>query len=144
MPMYSYQCNCGVRFDSSAPAAKHKDPKLCPDCGKPAARMMPTDVSGTFNQAVSGPVPQNTGISALDAHIDRVIGQSAKQGWEEMDKIRAEKRRTLRQNPGAKTEDLSRNLDGSYRVKPKDEKAFHERAVKINDLANKTLRPKPA
>ena len=137
--MYSYQCPCGVLFDASAPASRYKDPKPCPDCGKPAARQMPKDVGGVFEVKSNGPAPQNTGISSFDAKVDRVIGQHAKQGWEAEDKRRAAKRKVLTTS-GAKTEDLSMNPDGSYRVRKPDEKAVHERAVAINNLATKTLR----
>ncbi len=143
MPRYEYQCGCGVLFEGNASLTKHKDPKPCPDCGKAAPRKMPTDVSGSFNQTAKGPGPQNTGVASFDAHIDRVIGQHAKQGWEAEDKRREEKRRVLRQSPGAKSEDLSMNPDGTYRVRPKQEKELHERAVTINDMAQRALRPPP-
>lgn len=141
MPVFEFQCDCGVKFEASAPMSKAKDPKPCPDCSKLAARVMPEDLNGVFNQTVNGPGPQNTGLSSLDAHIDRVIGDSARQGWETVDKRIAAKRKVLRET-GAKSETLSRNPDGSYRVRKPEEQAVHERAVSINQLALEHLKTK--
>lgn len=132
MPKFSYLCTtCGLRFEASAPAAKHKDPAKCLSCGGSAGREMPTDVSGVFQQTVTGPTPQNTGIHSLDTHIDRVIGQHAKQGWQAEDLRRKDKRAVLAAT-GATSADLSLNPDGTYRVRTAEEKAVHERALAIH------------
>ena len=96
---------------------------------------MPEGVNGFFNKDVTGPVPQNTGIAGLDAHVDRVIGAHAKQGWEAHDKRAAEKRKTLGgvENPGAK--ELAKNPDGTYRVMSAEEQAAHGRVLTIHNMA---------
>jgi putative FmdB family regulatory protein len=141
MPRYAYQCrSCGVEFETSSNMAARKEPKPCPACSTSAPRKVPDDVSGTFNQAAQGPGPQNTGVSSFDLHVDRVVGQHAKQGWIVEEQRRAEKRRVLQNNPSAKSEDLSMNPDGTYRVRAQEEKAVHERAVAINTMAGKALK----
>lgn len=139
IPSYSYQCSCGLQFDAFAPASKHSEPKRCPACNNMAPRMMPSDMNGIFSQTVNGPGPQNTGIHSLDLHIDRVIGQHAKQGWEQEELRRREKRRVLAQNPNARSADLSLNPDGSYRVRKPEEKAVHERGIQIHLKAQEAL-----
>lgn len=143
MPRYEFQCDCGLRFEAVKPASQHSQPTKCIACGEMASRAMPDAVSGVFNQTVTGPGPQNTGVHSLDVHIDRVIGQHAKQGWEAEDARQQEKRRVLRQNPGAKTEDLSLQPDGSYRVRKPEEKQLHYRAWAINHLAQQALKKPP-
>lgn len=135
MPLYVYQCSCGLQFEGAAHMKENKKPKACPSCGALAPRMMPTDISGTYNQDVSSPVPQNTGLSQLDAHIDRVIGQSAQKGWEVADLRAQEKREILAKEPEITGRDLSRNPDGSYRVMAPSEKEVHDRALAIHTLA---------
>jgi putative FmdB family regulatory protein len=142
MPTYIYQCKCGVRFEAVASMKDHQKPKECPSCKAQAPRVIPDEVAGVFNKDVTGPVPQNTGLASLDAHIDRVIGVSAKRGWDEHEKRLRLKKRVLDGNPGASPEALSRNPDGSYRPLSPDERGVHERANAINSLAMKTLRPR--
>lgn len=142
MPTYVFQCQCGLRFEASKGASKHSEPAKCASCGKMASRAMPSELNGVFNQTVDGPKPQNTGIHSLDAHIDRVIGQHAKQGWEAEDARRREKRRVLNHTPGAKTADLSLQPDGSYRVRKPEEKAVHDRAVTIHLKAQEAMKGK--
>ena len=139
MPLYDYQCGCGLRFEASASMAKALEPSPCPECKTPAPRIVPEDVSGSFNQPVTGPGPQNTGLASLDANIDRVIGQSAQKGWAVADKRVKDKRRVLAETPGATGADLSRNPDGTYRVLAPEEKGVHDRANAINRTAMQKL-----
>jgi hypothetical protein len=129
-----------MRFENSNTIANHKEPKPCPSCGKMAPRHLPDGVNSAFNQTVTGPVPQNTGISQLDAHIDRVIGESAKQGWEVQNQRLVDKREVIKNNPGVTGYDLSKNPDGSYKVLKPEERGVHERANAINSLAIKSIR----
>jgi len=132
MPMYDFLCHsCGLRFEASVPLAKRDDPRKC-ECGEVAERLPPTTVSGHFKKDVTGPVPQNTGIVGLDAHIDRVIGQSAAQGREAIHERHRDKQQVLDNNPGATGHDLSKNLDGSYRVMKPEERAAHDRSQAIH------------
>lgn len=135
MPLYEYQCGCGIRFEGSASMANHAKPKKCPDCGKMADRMMPTDVNGVFNQEVSGPIPQNTGVDSLDAHIDRVIGQSAEQGRKAHVARVDTKKELLRDNPGATGKDITKTPDGEFRVMSAEERRARDTALSINNQA---------
>jgi len=140
MPLYRFQCECGLRFEGVAPMKDHQKPKKCPDCGSDAPRVVPEDVAGVFNQEVTGPVPQNTGLSQYDAHVDRVIGKSADQGRKVIARRQKEKEQVLDGIPGVTPDDLSRNPDGTYRVMTPEERGVHERANTINSLAMKTLK----
>ena len=135
MPIYKYLCECGLRFEAFNSASKHSDPRKCPDCEEMAPRLMPEGVTGMFKKEVTGPVPQNTGISGLDAHIDRTIGASAEQGWDEHGKRVADKKKVLEDNPGASGHDLSRTPDGDWRVMKPEERASAETARRIDSLA---------
>ena len=88
-----------------------------------------------FVQEVTGPVPQNTGLSQLDANIDRAIGTSARQGWEVHAQRRKDKTAVLQAHPGKQNTDLSLMPDGSYRVLTSEEKAVTDRAHAINSQA---------
>ena len=135
MPLYSYQCSCGIRFEGSASMAKHADPKECPECGKMSERLMPTDVNGVFNQEVSGPVPQNTGVDSFDAHIDRVIGQSAEQGRKAHVARVDTKKELLRDNPGATGKDITKTSDGGFHLMSLEERNARDAALSINNQA---------
>lgn len=115
----------------------YANPQSCPECKTLAPRHMPEGVNGVFNLTTSGVGPQNTGVTELDANLDRVVGEDAKKGWsaiEDRDKIKNE---TLRANPGTTSLDLSKNPDGSYRVMAPAEKKAHARAFTINAMANR-------
>lgn len=121
MPLYTYQCSCGLRFEASASMSEHSKPKPCPICGQKASRKMPENINGVFLHTVTGPEPQNTGISDLDAHIDRVIGRSAVQGWAAHTARVDAKRELLAVHPDATGYDISQNPDGTFRVMERDE-----------------------
>jgi putative FmdB family regulatory protein len=140
MPVYTYLCTCGLRFEASASIKDYQKPKACPSCKDNASRCTPTDIDGVFHQEVTGPVPQNTGISQLDVSIDRAIGQSANQGWEAIDERNKDKEQVLR-DTGAKRHHLSKNPDGSYRVLEPQARDIHARANLIHSLAMRRLHP---
>lgn len=135
MPTQEYQCLCGLKFDGHAKLGDHSKPKECPACGQMAPSVVPSQVQGHFRKDVTGPMPQNTGIQGLDAHIDRTIGQSAKQGWDVAERRVADKKQVLAANPGATGYDLSKQPDGSYRVLEPEERAVHERSQAIHGAA---------
>lgn len=139
MPTYRFQCgSCGLRFEAAAKASDHKAAQPCSACGKSADRLPPTDVHGVFEQPVTGPVPQNTGVAELDTHIDRVIGKSAEQGWEAHTERVEEKKGVIAQT-GATGYDLSRTLDGSWKVMKPEERRAVETARAINNRASHLL-----
>lgn len=138
MPMYEFQCACGLQFEARAPLADRRKPKPCPDCGASAPPIPPSTVAGHFNKPVDGPGPQNTGIAGLDAHIDRTIGQSSKQGWDV-----AEGRKRMKEQliaKGVAPELIRKNPDGSYDAMKPEEKAVHKRAIKIHEKAGEWRR----
>ena len=114
--------------------ANHKKAQSCPSCEADAAPMPPSTVAGHFTKEVSGPGPQNSGIQGLDAHIDRVIGQSSKQGWDVTER-RVRDKQAVMAETGASGADLSKNPDGSYRVLSPEEKAAHARSQAIHEKA---------
>ena len=136
MPIYDFQCACGFRFERSGRIANREKPAKCKSCGADASRIIPEDVAGVFVQKVQkGPQPQNTGLASFDGHVDRVIGSSAEDGWafqEGRDKV---KREVLRQNPGTKNSDLSKNVDGTWDVMPAKVKQRTYRSRLINEAA---------
>jgi len=117
----------------------HDKPAKCPDstCGKMAPRAVPDDVGGVFKQGGDGsPLPQNTGLSK-DVDTDRVIGESAEQGWEAQ-KARDEEKRRIATEEGVGGADLSMKPDRSgYNVLKPEEKGVHERALDIHGKAMK-------
>ena len=135
MPLYTYQCKCGVRFEATGSMKEADKPSKCPDCEALAPRHLPEDVSGVFRQDVTGPVPQNTGVAQLDAHIDRVIGKSAEQGWALHEERQGQKKAVLEQDPEATPAHISRNPDGTYRTLTDEEAGVHHRANAINAKA---------
>jgi putative FmdB family regulatory protein len=135
MPTYDFQCyQCGLAFEKFLPiSTQHAAP--CPECNQEATRALPPTVSGHFKKEVTGPMPQNTGIHDLDTHVDRVIGQHAAQGWDVARARRAVKEQVMDAN-GVPGEQLSRNLDGSYRAMAPEEKAIHKRSQIIHQKAS--------
>jgi putative FmdB family regulatory protein len=136
MPIYVFQCGCGIRFEASAPMKDNQKPQPCPGCGEMAERWVPEDVHGAFDIPVSGPVPQNTGATSVDTDYDRVIGTSAEQGWEVQERRYKEKVEVMR-TQGVEGSDLSRNPDGSYRVLTPEEKGVFQRGTSLNAEAMK-------
>jgi putative FmdB family regulatory protein len=136
VPLYEFLCSsCGLKFDGRAPLKDSSKAKPCPACQTEAAPLVPSSVQGHFTKSVTGPNPQNTGIHDLDTHIDRVIGQSAKQGWDVAESRTRDKKEVLTQHPEVDGHSLSKNLDGSYRVMTPEERAVHDRSQAIHGAA---------
>ena len=133
MPLYSYQCECGVQFEGHARIKNHSKPAPCPDCGQDAPRHVPEEVAGVLKHPVEGLGPQNTGTSK-DVDYDRVIGESAEKGWRAQAERDAEKRRVV-QEAGVEGGDLSLRPDGSYGVLEPEERGVHDRALDIHRKA---------
>lgn len=113
------------------------DPRECPGCGTQADRVPPSTTSYTFNQAAtsSGPVPQNTGVSAFDYNADRVIGAEAQKNWSVIEEREAHKREVLRET-GTSSQDLSLLPDGSYRVMGEQEKRSTRNTRAFHNIAS--------
>lgn len=126
MPKFTYLCNCGVEFQKWMTADKQSIPQSCPSCKSKANVKPPSDFGGAvYNKEVSGPIPQNTGLHDLDTHIDRVIGQSAKQGWGVIEQRYRDKVAMLKDN-GIDGDSIKRNPDGSYGVLKPEEKEMYK------------------
>jgi len=141
LPTYEFQCACGVQFEKRAPLSERRQPRRCPECAELAPPVPPSTVSGHFNHDVTGPGPQNTGIAGLDANIDRVIGQSARQGREVI-AARVKDKLEVMSDEGVSGDRLSKNPDGSYSVLKPEEQAVHKRALKIHEKAGEWKRTK--
>lgn len=143
MPTYKYQCECGVRFEHTTSMKNAMKPQPCPDCRELAERLMPGALSSTFNQSANSPAPQNTGVHSFDTNWDRVIGASAKEGWDTQRRRYKDKVQTLKDNPGATGHDLARAPEAEgYRVLKKEEKGVFDRIHAINNLATERLKNK--
>ncbi len=134
MPIFEYQCPCGLRFEANVSRSKREEPRVCSECGDTAFLTLPASVAGHFRKDVTGAGPQNTGIADLDAHIDRVIGKSAEQGWAVQEQ-RADEKRQVMASTGVSGGHLSRTVDGEYLPIGDAEKAAHERALAIHTAA---------
>lgn len=131
MPLYRYQCECGLNFSARGSIQDSNSPIKCEACGAMAPRDVPSNVSVAYAGSTSGSGPQNTGLSSLDGNYDRVIGTDAKQKWGTVRERQNDKRRFLASNPGATGHDLSKLPDGTYRVMAPEERAAAEKGRHI-------------
>lgn len=138
IPIFDYQCDeCGLRFERPGRMDRAMEGHECPSCGTKAARVPPSSLGYTFNHnpTAVGPVPQNTGVSAYDYSVDRIVGADAADRWATVDKRNSVKREVLRDAPGATKKDLSVLPDGSYRVMEKEEKKTTRNTRAFHNLA---------
>ena len=106
MPTYRFQCrSCGLNFKKrTTPSGK----ATC-KCGSlQTVRMVPESVRVAFGSNSESPLPQNTGISAVDYSADRTIGESAAKIWGDVSDRNRRKREVLAENPGVSGDRLSR------------------------------------
>ncbi len=140
MPLYRFQCNpCAYRFDRNLPVGTLSE--TCPKCKEPVARMPPGGLSSSFQGAeTANGMPPDQGVSQMDYVADRAIGESARQGWEVIDRRNEDKRRLRRENPG---HSIVKQVDGSYAAIPNEIAVPHQIAREnvVRDLAQ---RHKPA
>ena len=144
MPIYEYQCLCGVRFEKAVKVAQREASQKCPDCKADAPRALPSNVTGSFSQSAQGMGPQNTGVHDFDTFTDRVIGDHAAQGWGVIEDRVHRKRQVLAQHPDKTGYDLRREPDGDYGVLTPEERGVHDRAFEINRLAMQDRKEKAA
>lgn len=94
MPVYEFQCKCGLCFELRLPASKAMDPSFCPECSSLAKRKVGKPTSTYSVQNTDGTIrPQSTGFSGFDTDYDRVIGTDSKMKWiaiEDRNKIKRE------------------------------------------------------
>ena len=142
MPLYQYRCEaCRIRFEAAGSAARAAEPAACPGCSKPAPRALPGAPKMAYQAQAQGVGPQNTGLSGMDASYDRVIGQSAKQGWDAQRKRVADKRTILDTNPGARGEDIRRRPDNNqYEVMAPKDRGLHQAAQPLAQVGREAVR----
>lgn len=143
MPIFAYQCfHCGLQFDklwkTQAAAQEAGDTYTCKSCGQPAEKQVSAANFG-FNQAVTGPGPQNTGIYGIDAKFDQVIGRDAEAKWKVINDRQSAKKQVLSANPGAEGHDLRRTSSNEYEVMPSHERGMSERARSLHTEALKRI-----
>lgn len=133
MPVYEYQCSCGLLFEKFVRKASANKIKECPNCHLKVDPKISAPAIG-FSIEGNGPGPSNTGVSDYDLMVDRVIAADAKKGYQEVALRKRDKREFMRDS-GATQGDLARNPDGSYRVMTKEEKKQSHIGRAINILA---------
>lgn len=141
MPVYEYQCyECGLFFEKNVPRRSREKGVLCPSCGNSVKQSPPSSISYSFGLKPTGAEPQNTGVSKFDYNADRIIATDAAHRWETVHHREAHKRAVLEANPGTEKWELSRTLDGDYRVMAERETAAALQARSINTRAMSRLR----
>lgn len=140
MPLYDFQCSCGLRFQKKRAASQALTPAPCPDCKAEAPRAVSQGVGIVMGYAATSIQPQNTGVLGFDADIDRVIGSSAQLGWQAQSLREGEKDEVLRLNPGAESVDITANPDHSWGVLPASYRIIRKNAAVLNNAAIKKIR----
>lgn len=116
MPIQKFECGCGLQFERSTVKRVFN----CPSCNTEVKAKLPSRINGQLSVKVDGPTPQNTGTS-IDTDYDRVIAQSAKQGWAKVRQRYEHKKELLRLNPGSTGDDITRTPEGEWKIRPSQE-----------------------
>lgn len=85
MPKYTFECDCGLRFDRMLKMDDHPT-FSCPSCQEEAPRLFTGGGGFGINflapTSVNGTTPTNTGVHDLDyPSADKVVGRSAESRW---------------------------------------------------------------
>jgi len=151
VPIYEYDCECGLRFEKMRPISEFDATQACPECGLDARKLV-SAVNHTFaHTPVGGPRPQNTGVHAIDYNADRVIGRDAESKWKGIEARQKHKTGVLRdaakQGIGAGMDHLVRSRGaaegaGDYRVVTEPERqvinARREVVTQVTKASKKT------
>lgn len=139
MPVFRYQCeSCGLNF--SARVANAASEAKCV-CGVSARKDLPRGVSVTTSVATNGLSSPDSGLSAHDYEIDRIVGEDAKSSWSRIASRQKEKIRVI-QATGATGFDLTKRPDGSYGIMTAQQRAASERTRLWNEKMASHLREK--
>lgn len=116
MPIIKFQClSCGLLL--SKRTARTTQSVKC-DCGVEAFQKNTGGVSVGFNSSVDGSLKvQDTGMDSFDLDFDRVIGEDARQKWEQIYQRRRDKWDLMHKH-NALGKDLIRMEDQTYEVLP--------------------------
>lgn len=140
MPLYEFQCKCGLRFEERLMASKASSVYKCPDCGKDAERFV-GDVSSTF-QFQSDGVNTVTGVTSIDTDYDRIIGEDSKKGWEIHSERESDKRKLMNDN-GVDKKSIAIGNDGYVVLKDKERDDFRRIRGFNNSVINNIYRKDP-
>jgi len=116
MPIMRFLCvSCGLSFRKRT----NQNTASC-ECGSTAQVEFESHISVGFSSTVSGAVAQDSGIESVDLNFDRVIGEDARQKWDDIYRRRSDKWDLINENKssGITGYDLLRNDDGSYMINP--------------------------
>lgn len=128
MPTYEFGCqDCGLIFTKMKKMEHRDDVEKCPECASEDVGRRVTAGSFAFSHVpVGGARPQNTGVHGIDYNYDKVIGEDAARKWDLIAKRQEHKRSVIRNNPGSTGYDLSRTVDGDYKVMKPEERKMSE------------------
>ena len=141
MASFRFQCeSCGLSFSLNLPASKGSSPAPCESCGEMADREVPRGISTLVEASGESMGPGSTGFSAFDHDADRVLGMQARERWENItERVESKKRQMASQ--GVRGNQLSRNLDGSYRsMSEREAVALEGRRKLLQEIRSSVLR----
>lgn len=137
MPIFTYQCPCGLRFGSMQPAKDPREAMACKRCGKDAARQISAS-DFKIGHEPDGPRPQNTGASSVDHDLDVIIGRSAERNLRVYQDRQDYKRRVITANETT-GDHLSRLDNGEYFVMTEQQRVAAKKARLMNQDAMKKI-----
>lgn len=145
MPIHEFQCDdCGLQVEELFKSGSVPDAIPCSECGSEMRRLV-SAANHTFAHQPTGPVPQNTGVKAIDHNVDRVIGRDAERKWAAIEERNKHKRAALvdarKHGLDAKPEHLVRTRDGAgeYRLVGEKERQTINARRKLADKASKAV-----
>jgi len=97
VPLYEFQCECGLQFEKLFKRVTDVKTLPCPTCGSDAKKMMSaSNFSFTHPQSqMNGMAPPNTGTSD-DWNFDKAIGRDAEKKWADVEKRDSKKNAHIR------------------------------------------------
>lgn len=108
------------------PSSRIDEVVPCSRCSEDTERLLSAGNS-SFRHNPDGPRPQNTGVSATDHDIDRVIGRDAELRLKEMQK-RQDYKQSVMRNHDTCGDYLSRTAEGDYTVMTETERVAAKKA----------------
>ena len=117
MPILKFQCSsCGL--SSRKRVSKQKTEIKCDGCSAMAQVVQSVSASVGFTSKVDQTMKvQSSGVDSFDLDFDRVIGEDARQKWEQIYRRRRDKW-DLIESHNATGKDLIRMDDQTYQVLP--------------------------
>ena len=127
MPIYEYLCtSCGLKIEKLWKSiSTAQDSLTCEECGENMKKLV-SAANFSFAHKPTGPVPQNTGVHAIDYSFDQVIGRDSEQKWKTIEKRGAAKDSVIRDERKAgkvvTRDHLIPKGNGEYRVMKEEER----------------------